>query len=210
LFASTVLGRSEDNVYLFGGLDQQGQPVPKMRQLDLTTLDWSLSPEAVPGGPRARQSFVMWKGTKKDEIYVFGGKTGSELLQDTWSYSVQDETWKKEKDNGPSARWGSSYCTRVQDGHLQLFGGTFQDPTHMHNDVWKFGPLTVKNLFQFIEFKLDSATLAALLAACMSTITVTFLVVVSVAICVHKCRKRRESRIQSPIIPIPDNRNDFM
>jgi hypothetical protein len=190
--ASAVLGDSEDTVYFFGGTaTENGPAIGRMRQLDITTMTWSQSPIDGGIGPEARTDHLMWMSPTQDVIKVFGGRAGAKIHSDWWMYSHDQERWtRSDKSGGPSGRWGARGC-KDSKNDFYMFGGSYEDPKQCHNDLWKNGPLTARNIFQIIDFKLDTATLAALLGATMSTILVFITFVALLCICVRKCRKRR-------------------
>jgi len=191
IYASAVLGHSEDTVYFFGGSAiKNGPSIGKMRQLDLTTLTWSFSPIDNGVGPPARSQHVMWMTPKQDKVAIFGGRSGSKLLKDTWFYDHDLEQWTQDdKSGGPNARYGSSQCIDER-GDLYTFGGSFEDPKHTHNDIWKNG-LQVTNILKLIGFKFDTITIASSLAAVMSTMIAIGLFLTGLSICVKQCRQRK-------------------
>lgn len=202
--AVAVLGRSEDVVFLFGGLNGDAHPVPKLRQLSLDTMTWSLSPtEKEHVGPAARTGHTMWKSATDNQIYLFGGRQGSEIYGDFWLYDVMKQQWVQQPEAGaPNARYGSSFCTSAE-GYMYLFGGTFgEDSTVQHNDLWKYGPFTPGNILQLIDWKLDSATLAATATLALTIVILVLLLIFSIVICCNTCRKRKQG--QGHLIPISD------
>lgn len=180
---SAVLGRSEDTVYYFAD---------RLYQLDITTMTWSITPTEINAqNPDSRVQYSLFMTATQDKISLFGGHVGSKLYSDYWLYDPSVEQWiQSDKSSGPSGRWGACGCTDNR-GDYYMFGGTFEDPTHFHNDLWKNGPLTAKNIFQILDFKLDTVTLASLVAGIMSTILVCVLFFALLCVCVRKCRKER-------------------
>lgn len=160
----------------------------KLWEMDLTSFKWVQSPvkATTPPGP-LRINYNIWKTS--NQLYLFGGISGSKLYGDTWSYSLDNKEWKLISESaGPSARWGSGQCTDDSTGYVYLFGADG------HNDMWQYGPFTAKNLFEQIEWKLDSATLASTLAAIMSTLVFVGLVILGIAYCAYRCKKRRRAK----------------
>ena len=176
-YGAATLGKDESHAYVFAA--------DKMWQLDMQSFVWSQSPTDAtnPPGPD-RTGHVMWTSSSGADILIFGGIAGSKLLEDTWAYSVNDKKWTFKGNTGPSAREAASYCIN-HDGYIVMFGGK-TGPTTLTNDVWKYGPFTAQNVFEMIEWKLDSATLAATIAAA----GVIILLVMLIALCIYTCIKR--------------------
>ena len=179
LHAAAALGRSEDVVYLYTG--------DKLWQLDLGSFTWSQSPISSSGtsppGP-FRIYPVVWKSPNDDSIMLYGGQSGSKIYSDTWAYSVSGKRWTQKGLDGPGQRWGSAYCTNPQTGELHLFGGG-----EVHNDCWKYGSFNIRNLFQQIQFKIDSATVSAFAAAILSGFSALGFIFLAIAICVLRCKR---------------------
>lgn len=190
-----VLGKNEDTVYIFGG------SLTQMYQLDLPTKTWSKTPALQ--GPEARTHHIMWKTPKQDQVAVFGGQSGAKIFKDIWFYNVELQQWiKDDKAGGPEARYGSSSCVDNK-GTMFMHSGSPEDSTRLYSDIWQHGPLTSGNIFQLIEFKLDTATLAALLGGAMSTILVCALFIGMLCLCIIRCRRRNSTLVyKSPL-------NDF-
>lgn len=173
--ASATLG-PKDTAYLYTD--------DKLWQLDMLKFTWTQSPikdKAPPGPQRTYQS--LWTSADGD-IMLYGGRAGSKNYVDTWRYAGGQ--WNLEDvGNGPSPRYGSATCTDFS-GNLLLFGPP--------NDLWKYGKFTVRNIFQLIEWKLDSATLAASVAAVMSSFVFFGIVIVSLVFCVRRCIKRKRQK----------------
>lgn len=162
----------------------------KLWEMDLTSFKWVQSPikTSTPPGP-LRINYNIWKSAKSNELILFGGISGSKLYGDTWSYSLDNKEWKMISENGgPSMRWGSGQCLDISTGYVYLFGA------EGHNDMWQYGPFTAKNAFEMIEWKLDSATLAASIAAIMSTLVMVGLVILAIGYCVYRCKRRRYAK----------------
>jgi hypothetical protein len=162
----------------------------KLWEMDLTGFKWTQSPikTSTPPGP-LRINYNIWKSAKSNDLILFGGISGSKLYGDTWSYSLDNKEWKMISENGgPSMRWGSGQCLDISTGYMYLFGA------NGHNDMWQYGPFTAKNAFEMIEWKLDSATLAASIAAIMSTLVAVGLLILAIGYCVYRCKKRRIAR----------------
>ena len=180
---SATLGYSESIVYLY--------TKDQLWQLDLTSFSWSLSPTSnkpPPPGP-SRTNFALWQ--RDDKVYLFGGISGSKIYGDTWVYSKSSWSQTSMSGSAPSARFGTAQCSDTH--HTFVFGG----------DLWQFGPISVRDIVDMVQMKLDSATL-------FSFITMVILIVISVGAafvalvnCVQKCRKRR---MRGPLkVPMADD-----
>jgi hypothetical protein len=162
----------------------------KLWEMDLTSFKWMQSPikTSTPPGP-LRINYNLWRDSDKNQLLLFGGISGSKIYGDTWAYSLNGKEWRQiSESGGPSMRWGSSLCTDEMTNYVYLFGADG------HNDMWQYGPFTAKNVFEMIEWKLDSATLAATIAAIMSTFVFIGLVILAIAYCVSRCRNRRRDK----------------
>jgi hypothetical protein len=117
---------------------------------------------------------------------LYGGQSGGKQYTDTWTY--RKDEWKViDIGNGPSPRIGYTTCVD-KSGDLVLFGGG------RTNDLYKFGEITVQTVFELIEWKLDSATLTASVAAVFSALVFFGLVVLALYVCVRRCIKKRKQK----------------
>lgn len=76
-------------------------------------------------------------------VILFGGWTGTDAFNDTWSYDTRTGRWTRVATIGtPHARWGSSMVYDSAAGKIILFGGLFgsYDGTHRLNDTWAYDP----------------------------------------------------------------------
>jgi hypothetical protein len=196
-----VLGNSEDTVYFF---------TMELYQLDITTMTWSKSPAGPSpsgggAGPKERTNHIMFMSPTQDKITVSGGHLGAKLYTDSWVYDPSSGGgvgWTEdEKRGGPNGRWGACSCVDAQN-HFYMFGGTYEDPTHLHNDLWKNGPLTGTDILTLLNFKLDTVTLSSMLAAAMSTMLMSILFILMLCVCVRKCRASNnvKSYNNSPLV----------
>lgn len=207
---AAVLGNSEDTVYLFGGETSNDRLNDKLYQLDLSTMTWSTSPVSGTSGPSGRKDIVMWMSPTQEKVSVFGGRAGSEVFGEWWIYDhVLQQWYMDDGSGGPNARWGSSGC-RDSKGNFFMFGGTFDDPTYTHNDVWKNGPLTPANILTLLEFKLDAVTLGATVAAVMSTILTVGCFLACLCMACHKCRKYQKYKNSVKLYPPANAEQPFI
>jgi hypothetical protein len=187
---SATLSQSETLVYVYSG--------DRLWQLDLTTFVWSASPlegsDASPPGP-GRTGAIIWR--YEDSIMLYGGQSGSKVYSDTWVYSIKGKRWFVKSPDGPATRWGSSYCTNPRSSDLYLFGGG-----EVHNDIWKYGTPSIRNIFQQLHFKLDSITLTSLIGAIASSLIFFILVICLIIVCVVRCRKMRTRYIRPNTVTV--------
>jgi len=160
----------------------------KLWELNIQTFTWSQSVVGNNGSPSGPQRIYHTMWTSSDgNIMLYGGQSGSKNYVDTWIYNHKHWTLK-DNGNGPSPRWGFTTCTDFS-GNLFLFGGSDKN-----NDLWKYGKFTVKNIFQLIEWKLDSATLTSTIAAVMSSLVFFGIIIMAMVLCVRRCQKKRRDR----------------
>lgn len=205
LNAGAVLSRSESVVYLFGG--------DRMWELDIPTSTWTQPPNTnSPPGPM-RRYMNLWQATANDYIMLFGGVAGAKVYGDLWTYNPSGKEWtynqaSSAESGSPAPRWGFSSCVNT-NGYLFLFGGTSEQKDPLYNDMWQYGPYTVHNIVDQIDWKLDSATLMATWAASMSSVVFLLLLFLMVLNCVRRClSRRRKNALQGPIVMI-QNEDSF-
>jgi len=178
-FSAATLAAEGNVVYLYTD--------DKLWKLDLLQLTWTQADTnsgTSPPGPQ-RTHHVLWTG-QDQSIMLYGGQAGGKRYTDTWSY--HKDAWKLlDIGNGPSARIGYTTCVD-KSGDLVLFGGG------RTNDLYKYGEITVQTVFELIEWKLDSATLTASVAAVFSALVFFGLVVLALYLCVRRCVKKRKQK----------------
>lgn len=179
--AATLVG--ENTVYLYTD--------DKLWTLDLSVLTWTLvevTGNTSPPGP-LRSYHVMWTNAQGNAFYLYGGQSGSKNYDDTWMFSNNQWTLV-DVGNGPDPDWGLGF-TR-SGGNVYVF---------LDGNVWKYGKLTVRNIFQLIDWKLDSATFSATIAAIMSSLVFFALVILAVSLCVRFCiRRKKKNRFSESIL----------
>lgn len=121
----------------------------------MTTADPTPSPTGGPGSPPPSPSPTLralgWRridasgpSARKDHsftgdgarAYLFGGRRGSDTLEDLWIFEVADASWRRVDVRGPSARFGHN--AEMVDGRLLVFAG--QRGSTLLNDLWAFDP----------------------------------------------------------------------
>jgi hypothetical protein len=183
----TSATQTESFAYLYTG--------DKLWQLDMATFVWSIAPvidATSPPGPN-RNGYNLWALEGGTDILLFGGSAGSKLFEDTWSYSIVDKKWTFKGNTGPSAREAAGSCIN-SEGYLIIYSG----------DTWKYGPFTARNVFELIEWKLDSATLAATIAAAGVFFLLFLVLCLCVYLCVLKCRQQKNAK-KGPVFMQPSD-----
>ena len=201
-FAASSLSRDENTVYLYSG-DQ-------LWTLDLSSFEWKQSVNGNPPPGPLRTHMQLWKSSKDSTIILYGGLSGSKVYGDTWIYTPETDRWQFKDTSGPLPRSGASSCLD-SNGYLLMYGGNDLDISY--NDVWQYGPFNVQNIFDKLQWQLDSATLMSTWAAATSSISLFIIVIVLIYVAVRRCLLRRKERRMgtfinaSPLIN-PNNRID--
>lgn len=132
-----VYYESADAFLLFGGEDHWGDTVQLLR-LNVTENEWhTLSPSAYPP---PRHGHRMVHDSQDDLMMLFGGLGDGAVLNDTWLYSLANNTWWNVSSMAPSERFGHSLVYDSLNNRAVLFGGS--DGNQPLNDTWAFDFLT--------------------------------------------------------------------
>lgn len=178
LYGAAVLAR-ESLVYIY--------TQDELWSFDMKTGKWTPIPSPImPTGPN-RTHMILWSDS--ESILLYGGQSGSKLFGDTWSYNAATNSWRIKATDGPIARYGMGYCVDT-NGYLNMFGGS--DGLYVLNDLWQYGPFTVKTVVDMVQWKLDSATIMATWAASTSTIVLGIFVVLTLGFCIRKCLQKKK------------------
>ncbi|MHA2238776.1 MAG: Kelch repeat-containing protein [Candidatus Hodarchaeales archaeon] len=130
---------NNQKVILFGGMNSNYDRSDEMWVYDPSDRIWSkLSPQIHPS-PRSDPEMVY--DSDNNIIILFGGYNIDEtLLDDTWIYFINNNTWKERfPEMGPEARYGHSMCYQTQKQRTILFGGRVEGLT---NEIWEYDYLT--------------------------------------------------------------------
>jgi len=97
-----------------------------------SVLGWQLiSPNSAnPPQPRRDHSLT----TNGVTLYVFGGRSGSEELSDSWGFSAN--VWTSYGTEGPSPRHGHNAIWDAARDRIIVFGG--QQESSFLDDIWEF------------------------------------------------------------------------
>ena len=193
--AISVIGFEQDVVYL---IDDD----TKIYTYDIIKNTWSNLNNTFTNVPRIGEN--LWLTSKQNELMVFGGKYGSELFGDTWLLDIKTKEWTQQPDNGPGQRWGTSQCTNKK-GSTYFFGGSFEDPTKKHNDLWKYGDLNKQNLLDIVfNLKTDIYVILAFVI-----IIFILLIVYGIVTWVYTChKKKKKSENRKMLIRMSEDTSD--
>ncbi|MEZ4521403.1 MAG: kelch repeat-containing protein [Thermomicrobiales bacterium] len=98
-----------------------------------------LTPQGEP--PAARRDHSLVADRTGERIYLFGGRAGSQPLQDLWVFDIPANRWilAEPTGNPPPARFGHNAVFDDQQQFVVIFGG--QAGSTFFNDVWIYDPV---------------------------------------------------------------------
>eukprot|EP00899_Mesostigma_viride_P024754 jgi/Mesvir1/5463/Mv15517-RA.1 len=109
-------------MYVFGG-ERSAYAFSDVWRLDLTSGEWSF---VVPKGDAQPQGRLQHAAvaTPRGTMFVFGGRSGAAVLNDTWALDIPSSTWRQVYPNGESlgARFGHS-AVLVGGDDVYIYGG---------------------------------------------------------------------------------------
>jgi hypothetical protein len=122
-------------IVLFGGERLvDGTPLGDLWELDGTAGTWQRI-TAAPG-PAPRSGFALTRDEHTASLVLFGGRSGTQLLGDTWIYRAG--SWKAvPSPRSPSPRQDAAMTWDAFRQVTVLFGGE-GPPGHLLNDTWEF------------------------------------------------------------------------
>jgi len=126
-----------DRIILFGG--NAGPTIfNETWEYDFNTDTWTqLSPPTSPPGICAA---AMVCDSKRDRMILFGGSSVSGILNDTWAYDLNTNTWSNlNPSNPPPARHSHCMAYDSESDRVVLFGG--YNGRYLH-DTWEYDPST--------------------------------------------------------------------
>jgi len=113
----------KDNLLTFGGWNGFTRTwYNDVHSLDFNTMTWrAIQPKGTPPKERTSHSAVMWN----DCMYVFGGFSGEEYLNDLHQFDAKTETWTNISDQcrGSIPAPRSRFCASVHGDCMFLLGG---------------------------------------------------------------------------------------
>jgi hypothetical protein len=91
-------------------------------------------------GPAAREDHTWTLDDAGEVAYLFGGRDGATVFDDTWAYRLEDDTWTQlTPPTAPPARFGHD-AVWVEGVGLVVFAGQ-ADPQTFFNDLWAYDPV---------------------------------------------------------------------
>jgi len=109
-----------------------GEPAPQPSSEPLAWRALDLS------GPASREDHTWTVGADGEVAYLFGGRDGTNIFDDTWAFDLSDDTWTQLAPSAaPPARFGHE-AVWVDDIGLVVFAG--QAGSTFFNDLWAYDP----------------------------------------------------------------------
>src|SRR5687767_3478533 len=106
-------------------------PTPTAKPLAWASLDVV--------GPAAREDHTWTVDPGGDVAYLFGGRDGTTVFDDTWAFDLSTDAWTRlEPSGGPPARFGHE-AAWVSGVGLVVFAGQ-ADASTFFNDLWAYDP----------------------------------------------------------------------
>jgi len=89
--------------------------------------------------PPARRDHSLVIDSEGRMVFLFGGRAGSQQLDDLWAYDVAANTWTQLAPAGafPPARFGHNAVFDAAGARMLVFGG--QAGGSFFNDIWAYG-----------------------------------------------------------------------
>lgn len=124
-----------DRVVLFGGVGITAS-LNDTWSYDRNANTWT---NMNPGtSPSARGRHAMEYDAESDRVVLFGGTFGSTVLNDTWMYDLESNTWTNlSPASPPPARSGHRLAYDSRSDRIVLFGG-FDPASAELGDTWTF------------------------------------------------------------------------
>lgn len=102
---------------------------------DATENLWALLPAA--SVPSARAAPAMAYDIESDRVIMLGGgDSNGQILNDTWAYDTNTDTWTEMSSEGPAMSLGSRLAYDADSDRIILFGGS--DWNSLMNDTWAY------------------------------------------------------------------------
>ncbi len=109
---------------------------PPARTTEPEPLAWE---QLEADGPSAREDHTWTLDGAGQVAYLFGGRDGATVFDDTWAFSLDDDTWTRlTPPASPPARFGHE-AVWVDGIGLVVFAGQ-ADPQTFFNDLWAYDP----------------------------------------------------------------------
>src|SRR6266480_3318740 len=91
-------------------------------------------------GPVGRRDVAMAFDTARGRAVLFGGQTGSKIIDDTWEWDGNE--WVQAADTGPAARCNHAVAFDTKRRRIVLFGGQRNKIPFGDTWVWDGGEWT--------------------------------------------------------------------
>jgi len=121
--SALTVGVWDGKMYTFGGWNGFTRRwFNDVYELCLETKRWrSVKAKGVPPAQRTSHASVI----KNGKMYVFGGYSGENYLNDLWEFDIQTETWTdiSEQCTGDRPAPRSRFCAAVHGDHMYILGG---------------------------------------------------------------------------------------
>jgi len=132
-----------DRIILFGAGPRSNVYGFDTWAYDYNSNNWTqMNPAQSPPG---RFGHRMVYDSGSDRIILFGGNSNGKLVNDTWSYDFNTNTWSEmQPSNNPPARQYHSMAYDAESDRIILFGGGFWDGsmgidyTKQYDDTWAY------------------------------------------------------------------------
>ena len=110
---------------------------PPSARPSAAAVELAWEPIATPG-PAGREDHTWTVDPERGVAYLFGGRDGSAVFSDLWSYDLSSDTWSEvPAPAGPAARFGHE---AVWHDHVGLVVWAGQAGTTFFHDLWAFDP----------------------------------------------------------------------
>lgn len=129
--SSTVV---KDKIYYFGGLLPYGEVKNDLWQYNIITSSWTFITSTSPL-PTKRYSAGLCYDTVNKKLILFGGYTGTQYLNDTWSYDIESNIFVNcNPSYPPGERSVGQMVYDTLNNRVILFGG--RGSREMYDDTW--------------------------------------------------------------------------
>lgn len=140
---------STGSIVLFGGKNGKNS-LNDTWIYDTTNNSWIKCDPTMAPAPRNDHCMVEYHD--KGSIFLYGGKAGTQIFEDLWTYDLSNNIWMELLAlNGPSARTDMALTYEVASKELLLFGGynsTYSNDDNFMDDYWKYNP--TKNTWNYL------------------------------------------------------------
>ena len=131
--ANMVYDEESDLIVLFGGRFD-GSTFGDTWTFDVNSNTWkNMSPATAP---EARRYYFMTYDSKSDLVILFGGYSGGQQFDDTWTYDVDTNTWTEMSPTGP--RRSDGVMAYDEESELTVLFGGFSITSGSLEDTWVY------------------------------------------------------------------------